>query len=270
MTARKRKTLERPTSAPAPKAKPSPIDRWLGPVPPFPMPAGLTPDKRAAVVLWSSAFLIVVLLFQGGFDTPGDFYSGWSAIGEFSLLGRLYWVAWGVFCYLIVPVAIILFVMRESPARYGLRFYISRKTLLVYAALLAIMVLPLLWASRQPAFINRYPMVTDLGNDWSRIWTWEAARALRFTSLEFFFRGYLLFGLEKRFGYHAIAVSALPYGIVHFAKPFPEALGAIVAGAVLGYLALRTRSIAGGTMLHVSAAISMDMLALFRKGAFGL
>jgi membrane protease YdiL (CAAX protease family) len=118
-------------------------------------------------------------------------------------------------------------------------------------------------------FINRYPMVIDLNNDWRRIGIWEAVRALRFVSLEFFFRGYLLFGTEKRFGYHAIAVSALPYGMIHFAKPFPEALGAIVAGAVLGYLALRTRSIAGGAILHISVALSLDMLALFRKGAFG-
>jgi membrane protease YdiL (CAAX protease family) len=252
----------------SPNALSARIDRWFGPVPSFPMPAGLTPDRRAAVVLWSSAFLVVVLLFQGGFDTPGDLYEGWRGITEFSLADRMYWVGWGVFCYLLVPVAIILLVMRESPARYGLRFYISPRTLAVYAVLLVIMILPLLWASRQQSFVNRYPMVTDLGNDWGRILTWEAARALRFMSLEFFFRGYLLFGTEKRFGYHAIAISAMPYGIIHFAKPFPEALGAIVAGAVLGWLALRTRSIAGGTILHASVAISMDMLALYRKGAF--
>jgi membrane protease YdiL (CAAX protease family) len=233
------------------------------------MPEGLTPDRRAAVVLWSSALLIVVLIFQGGFDTPGDLYQGWRGVDENSLAGRMWWVVWGVLCYLIAPLAIILLVMRESPARYGFRVYFSARTLTAYAVLLLIMVIPLYWASQQQSFVNRYPMVNDLGTDWGRIWTWEATRAFRFVCLEFFFRGYLLFGIEKRFGYNAIGVAALPYGVIHYGKPFPEALGAIVAGAVLGFLALRTRSIAGGAILHASVATSMDLLALFRKGAFG-
>jgi membrane protease YdiL (CAAX protease family) len=233
------------------------------------MPEGLTPDRRAAVVLWSSAVLMVLLIFQGGFDTPGDIYAGWSQIDENSLAGRMYWVGWGVFAYLLVPLAIIHFVMRESATRYGLRVYFSGRTLAVYALLLLIMIAPLYWASRQPSFVQRYPLVNDLNGDWGRIWTWEAIRSFRFVCLEFFFRGYLLFGLEKRFGYNAIAVAALPYGVIHYGKPFPEALGAIVAGAVLGLLALRTRSIAGGAILHASVAAAIDLLALYRKGDFG-
>ncbi|MCA9603842.1 MAG: CPBP family intramembrane metalloprotease, partial [Myxococcales bacterium] len=142
------------------------------------------------------------------------------------------------------------------------------RTALVYAGLILFMLAPVYWASHRPSFIQRYPLVNDLHGDWARIWTWELIRSLRFLCLEFFFRGYLLFGLEKRFGYHAIAVAALPYGVIHFAKPFPEAMGAVAAGAVLGLLALRTRSIAGGTILHSVVAASMDLLALYHKGAF--
>lgn len=268
--ARASKPSKKPSPSPATTPeKPSWADRWLGPVPPFPMPQGLDPDRRASVILWTSAILVVVLIFKGGLDTPGDFYAGWAQVGENTLAGRMYWVAWGVFCYLVAPMAIILLVMRESPVRYGFRIYFSPRTLAVYALLLLIMMAPLLWASRQPSFINRYPLVTDLNGDWGRIWTWEAIRSFRFLCLEFFFRGYLLFGIEKRFGYHAIAVATLPYGLIHFGKPFPEAMGAIVAGCVLGFLALRTRSIAGGTILHSTVAASMDLLALFRKGGFG-
>jgi hypothetical protein len=45
-------------------------------------------------------------------------------------------------------------------------------------------------------------------------------------------------------------------------------LGAIVAGAVLGFLALRTRTIVGGLIIHCTVAVSMDMLALWRLGYF--
>ena len=74
--------------------------------------------------------------------------------------------------------------------------------------------------------------MSDLGEDVGRLVLWEVARGLRFVALEFFFRGYLLFALEERFGNHAIAVSAMPYAVVHFGKPFPEALGAIISGVI--------------------------------------
>ena len=111
-------------------------------------------------------------------------------------------------------------------------------------------------------------MVRDLGDDGWRILLWESLRGARFIALEFFFRGYLLFSLEERMGYNAIAVAALPYGLLHFGKPFPEAMGAVVAGAVLGMFALRTRSIAGGALVHIFVATTMDLLALWRLGAF--
>ena len=51
-------------------------------------------------------------------------------------------------------------------------------------------------------------------------------------------------------------------------KPFGEAMGAVLAGGVLGFMALRSRSIAGGVLLHVGSATLMDMWALYRKGFF--
>ena len=41
-------------------------------------------------------------------------------------------------------------------------------------------------------------------------------------------------------------------------------LAAILAGVVLGTLALRTRSIWAGFLIHVSVAISMDIAALIQ------
>jgi membrane protease YdiL (CAAX protease family) len=52
--------------------------------------------------------------------------------------------------------------------------------------------------------------------------------------------------------------------MVHFGKPLPEVLGAVVAGLVLGAMALRTRSIWGGVAVHLGVAWTMDLLALWR------
>ena len=40
----------------------------------------------------------------------------------------------------------------------------------------------------------------------------------------------------------SIVVMTVPYTMIHFGKPMPEAIGAIFAGLILGYMALRSRS----------------------------
>ena len=85
---------------------------------------------------------------------------------------------------------------------------------------------------------------------------------VQFIALEFFFRGALLHGLEREIGHSAIAVSTLPYVMVHFQKPWPETLGSLVAGVLLAKLSLRTRSIWPGTALHIIVALSMDIMSL--------
>ena len=68
-------------------------------------------------------------------------------------------------------------------------------------------------------------------------------------------------------GSAAIFVMAVPYCMIHYGKPYLEAQGAIIAGVVLGSLAMRTRSIYAGFMVHVTIAGLMDWVALFMRDA---
>jgi len=244
------------------------MDRFFGELPDLPGPRGLDPDRRASWALWSASVLMVLLVFRGGYYDLSDLNPDWTFHRD-SLVGKMYWVAWGFVAYLLVPTLIVLLVFRESPARYGFRVHFTKKMAVMYLVLFLVMAPALYLASTQVSFVARYPLVKDLHGDPDRIVLWEVTRSLRFVALEFFFRGFLLFSLEARFGYHAIAVAALPYGLIHFAKPFPEALGAVLAGGVLGLCALRSRSIAGGVLVHAGVAAAMDMLALWRQGWFG-
>lgn len=245
------------------------LDRLLGPAPKLPRPQALDADRRATIALWTAAILLVLLIFRAGLPTPGDLYSGWKSVNPDGLAANLYWASWGYLLYFLVPLAIVLFVFKESPARYGLRLYLTKRTALLYLSLILMMMPLLLWASSRDDFQRTYPFVKDFGDAWvAPLLIWEVVRATRFIALEFFFRGYLLFSLEEKLGYGAIAASTLPYGLIHFAKPFPEAMGAIFAGAILGLLALRTRTIIGGAIIHGTIAVSMDLLALWRTGFF--
>jgi membrane protease YdiL (CAAX protease family) len=58
----------------------------------------------------------------------------------------------------------------------------------------------------------------------------------------------------------------VPYLMIHFPKPWPEAAGAILFGLFLGILALRSRTIWGGVAVHMTVAASMDFAALLQGG----
>lgn len=76
----------------------------------------------------------------------------------------------------------------------------------------------------------------------------------------------MVFGLEKNFGIYSIFISTIPYCMIHFGKPFPETIGAVIAGIVLGYLSLKSRSVIPGFILHCTVGVGMDLAALWQKG----
>ena len=53
--------------------------------------------------------------------------------------------------------------------------------------------------------------------------------------------------------------------MIHFSKPWLEASGAILFGLFLGVLAMRSRSIWGGVIVHIAVAASMDVVALLQS-----
>jgi membrane protease YdiL (CAAX protease family) len=117
-------------------------------------------------------------------------------------------------------------------------------------------------ASHTPSFRHTYPFYRLANRSQFDLWTWEALYAAQFVSLEFFFRGFILQGLRRALGSNAIFVMIVPYCMIHYGKPLPETLGAIGAGLILGTLAMRTKSIWGGVLIHIGVAMTMDVLAL--------
>ncbi|MDX1644877.1 MAG: CPBP family intramembrane glutamic endopeptidase [Thermoanaerobaculia bacterium] len=159
-----------------------------------------------------------------------------------------------------------------SPGDLGWRLGRLRSKAALYVLLYLPVGLAVVWAARRPSFLATYPMLRPeqiLDWSWTLLGLYWLLYAVQFVAVEFFFRGYLLFGLERHFGRAAIAVMVVPYTMIHFHKPLPEVFGAIVAGLVLGWLALETRSLWGGVLLHVSVALSMDLAAL-TLGPFSL
>ena len=195
--------------------------------------------------------------------TPGPFGGG-----PISLEAGLTWAVACIVGFLVIPLLITILLHRERPASIGFSLKGFHKHVWIYLALYGGMLPLILMASERAGFQHTYPFVREATSNLDTFVRWELGYLAQFIALEAFFRGYLLFTLEKRMGWNAIFVMAVPYCMIHFHKPPLECFGAIAAGVILGAMALRFRSWAGGALLHGLVAFTMDYLAGQRAGLF--
>ena len=196
---------------------------------------------------------------------------GWRFI-KLEKYDELYSYGWWVFArvlgYVLIPLPLwkLLF-PTDSLLDMGLRVKGFFSHVWIYALCLAVVVPAMLIVSAQPDFGTYYPFYKLSSRSWFDFLVWEAMYFCQFFALEMFFRGWFLGALRRNFGAGAVFAMAVPYCMIHYGKPYLEAHGAIVAGVVLGSLAMRTRSIYAGFLVHITVAFSMDFLSLWRRAA---
>lgn len=186
------------------------------------------------------------------------------------LLELTCWALGQAVCYFVLPALVIKLALRESLADYGLKLHGATQFWWAYAGMYLAMLPLIFWMATTREFQAMYPFYDPPRGEplWPRFWTWQLLYWLQFLSLEFFFRGYLLHGTRRAIGPYAILVSTIPYCMIHYGKPLPETLGAIVAGVILGTMSYATRSIWFGAALHIAVAVTMDLAALWNEGRF--
>ena len=235
-------------------------------------------DYRPLVALGLAAVCLTLMEYFGSgyqlgdalrsFDPSQGKHDSWSwqlrRWRFYNLLEYGYWSGCRVLGYFVLPALVVRWVFRQRLRDYGLNLHGLAEHAWLYALFyLVVLALVVLVSSRED-FASYYPFYKQARRSWLDLATWELIYGLQFLALEFFFRGFLLFSCRRALGSHAIFAMTVPYCMIHFGKPWLEALAAIVAGIVLGTLALRTRSISNGFFIHVSVAISMDAASLLR------
>ncbi len=185
--------------------------------------------------------------------------------GKLSRLG--YWSVGNFVLYVAIPAIVVLGIFRQPLSQFGLKLRGWHQNWWVYLAFYLLLLPAVVLASRWHSFQSKYPFyhLDPAELPGPRFYVWELFYALQFVSLEFFFRGYMIQAGKKRLGPYVIFVMTVPYCMIHFGKPVQETLGAIVAGILLGFMALKTRSIWLGAGLHIAVAWTMDALAVWRS-----
>ncbi|MEM0998227.1 MAG: CPBP family intramembrane glutamic endopeptidase [Bacteroidota bacterium] len=155
---------------------------------------------------------------------------------------------------------------RKAHGFYGWR--IGGADLRPYFLMLAIVLPGVIWASFQPDFLQAYPSWVPGSLERKSgvsipglVAIYELIYGLDYALIELFFRGFLVIGMVKWLGKRAILPMVAVYCILHFGKPAGEAISSIFGGYILGVIALYTRSIWGGIVVHMGLAWMMDLAA---------
>lgn len=234
-------------------------------------------DREAFIVLVASTVLLLLFFYWG---RPNFYFTnvipayganaGAGPLSDLAEAGAYVW--WGMTSMVLrvgVPLVVIVWLLRKRPSDFGFRFRGIRTHLPIYGVMYIIMLPILVWVSGFDSFLSYYPFYSRAAEGGAAFWLYELGYGLQFVGVEAFFRGFMTFGLLPRFGVLSVVVMTVPYTMIHFSKPMPEAVAAIVAGLVLGLLAVKTKSFVPGILLHISVALTMDLLILTRLGVVG-
>jgi len=238
-------------------------------------------DLRPPVMFAMAAIILTLQEYYGGRGTYDEVVRPWLVVQEtvhhharikIAKYDELYGYAWWAFTrfsgYVLLPFPAYKFIFRkDNLLDMGLRIRGFYQHAWIYGVCL-LFVLPAMWlVSRQPDFGTYYPFYKNSSRSYFDLLLWEGMYFAQFFGLELFFRGLWLGALRRSLGSAAIFSMCVPYCMIHFGKPYLEANGAIVAGIVLGSLAMRTKSIYAGFLVHITVALSMDLLALAHRNA---
>ena len=222
-------------------------------------------DIHYYVMLLSAPVLLTLYRYHG---YPEYFYSYFPQFLN-QPEGDLYARAWQFIIFFvlmfIVPVLYIKLVMKRPLSDFGFGLG-DIKWGSKWLITIPFLIVPIIYfASKMPSLRLEYPLAKSLLTDQSHLFVYELGYIIfYYIAWEFFFRGFLLFGLKERFGaFNAVLIQTISSCLVHIDKPEGEIIGSIVVGVLFGMIALRSRSFWWVFMLHISIGILTDIFIIY-------
>jgi len=185
------------------------------------------------------------------------------------LNGEIFWV--NLILFFIFPWLVIRFLLKEKLGDFGISWGDPKKGIIFSVFTLAIFLAANYYIVSNPAFRSQLPISPDMARSfWIFLWF----EILIFLPLhffwEFFFRGFLQFGFEKKIGYFAILVQALVQTMVYWGSSWLVILLILSSALFAGLIARASRSIvySFATMWLISISFDIMIIRLIHHGAF--
>lgn len=218
-------------------------------------------DKRAVAALLMAAVAGVLANELGNVETwlPATIERGQAV--RALVTARLCQTAVLVALYVVAPL-VIARAVGARPRELGLGLGDPRRGARLALGALAL-ALPLAFAlSFTTRFRHVYPLFAPAVGDARRLALWLPLLATMLLAVEIFYRGVLLGLLSPALGRYALFVMIVPYALAH--RDLVEALGAVGVGLFFGVLALRSRSIWLGWLVHTTVAVFVEAVAIWQ------
>ncbi len=223
-------------------------------------------DKKVVTIFLSVAVLQTLSWY---FSSKNFFYENLAYLFsnsnfDYELTGNLYWFLSDIILLLVIPVLIIKLFFKENLKDYGFNL-LNSKTGIKWILFSFIFFVIVIWfVSSTESFQNFYPQVSSSKENLTIFLIFEISLLIYLFAWEFIWRGFMLFGLEEKFGLHSIFIQMLPFVILHNGKPVLETFASIFGAILLGFLALKTRSYIYGVIIHFLLIFNMDLISLLR------
>lgn len=164
----------------------------------------------------------------------------------------------------LIPLIVLYRILPAQPSSWGMTVKNIRWR--PYCLMLVLMAPLIIFASTQADFLNAYPRLKQVAfiapHTGNLLWyqlLYEISYGIDFITIELFFRGFLVFAFVRYAGPSVILPMAVFYCSIHFGKPLFECISSFFGGLLLGIIAHRTQSIAGGLIVHLGIAWMMEI-----------
>jgi len=230
-------------------------------------------DRKVIIIFLSVAILQTISwYFTSRRFFAENLFNYFSNSQNVDLYQYIYWFLGDFTTFFILPLLIIVIFLKEKPKNFGLQVGDYKAGLKISFYFLLIMLVIAWFVSSSSSFQDTYPLFQRTRESWHLFFIYEAGLILFLFAWEFIWRGFMLFGLEEKFGYYAVLIQMIPFVILHNGKPYMETFSAVLGGIALGILAFRTRSIIYCVIVHIGVMFIIGLFSVLRYRAadFGI
>jgi len=211
--------------------------------------------RNIFLLLFSAIFITGILLFLIRVSTTRTLYAvvkNPQFVYPFSL-------------FFVGIIALILILGKVDVRSFGITFGKIKFWLPVLLIFILCMIPIIFWASKMPSFQKTYPMLPIAKKGIQGFVIAELSFGIFFVFWEFFFRGYMLFSLEKRVGFLvANCIQASAFAFMHLGKPELEVYSALAGGLIIGWLCYRSKTFLPAFLIHWVIQFSMDLFSVLK------
>jgi len=157
------------------------------------------------------------------------------------------WNVWfsSLLYFAVFPILVIIFFLRRNPLDYGLRWG-NVGVWGRYIGIFCLIAAPVLFFTTFSPEFQKYYKIENFN-----LVSYVLITSATLFGSEFFFRGFLIFGLKDKLKETSILIQMIPFVMVHFGKPELEKISTIITGILFGYVVYRGKSFWPAFIIHM-------------------